>query len=196
MHASAETIELVERAVRAVRRLDFVPAEEQRHAGRDRPLPIGYDQTISQPSLVAEMTRELALTRTGRVLEIGTGSGYQTAILAEIAREVFTIERIPALAGSARTRLAMLGYRNIHFRTGDGTLGWPEAAPFDAIIVTAAPAEVPPAYVDQLALDGCLVIPVGADPDRQMLVRVDKDSHGFAHRTDLFGVRFVPLIEG
>jgi protein-L-isoaspartate(D-aspartate) O-methyltransferase len=194
VHAGADTYELVERAVQAVRRADFLPAEQIKHVAQDRPLPIGHEQTISQPSLVAEMTRELKLGRESRVLEIGTGSGYQTAILAEIAREVYTIERIPDLAGSARARLTTLGYQNIHFRVGDGTVGWPDAAPFDAIIVTAAPTEIPPAYIEQLSPGGRLIIPVGAEGDNQCLVRIDKDEHGTIHRTDLFGVRFVPLV--
>jgi protein-L-isoaspartate(D-aspartate) O-methyltransferase len=196
VHASADTLGLVEHAVRAVRRADFLPPEQLPHALRDGPLPIGYEQTISQPSLVAEMTRQLAISRDSRVLEIGTGSGFQTAILAEIGRDVFTIERIPELAGQARARPTALGYRNIHFRTGDGSLGWPEAAPFDAIIGTAAPVDVPPALIEQLAPGGRLVIPIGADRDNQMLVRIDKDAHGATCRTELFGVRFVPMVSG
>lgn len=184
----------VGRAIRAVRREHFLPPEQRAHVATDAPLPIGYDQTISQPSLVEEMTRELALTAQSRVLEIGTGSGFQTAILAEIAQAVFTIERIPELAESARLRLESLGYRNIRFRVGDGALGWPEEAPFGAIIVTAAPPEVPPALVDQLAPDGRMLVPVGADVNAQRLLLVTKDERGRVWRRDLFGVRFVPLV--
>ncbi len=181
--------------MRAVRREFFVPATQRRHADEDTALPIGCDQTISQPSLVARMTGELALTAHSRVLEIGTGSGYQTAILAEIASEVFTIERIPELADAARQRLATLGYRNLQFRTGDGALGWPEAAPFDAIIVTAAAENVPAALIEQLKPGGRMVVPVGSvRVDNQLLFRIEKDRDGTIAQHELFGVRFVPLI--
>lgn len=183
----------VDRALRAVRRADFLPPDQKPHAGEDAPLPIGHEQTISQPSLVADMTRELALSARSRVLEVGTGSGYQTAILAEMAAEVFTIERIPHLAESARARLEGLGYRNIHFRIGDGAAGWPEAAPFDAIILTAAPLELPEALIAQLANSGRLIAPIGPK-DEQMLVLVAKDERGATWRRNLFGVRFVPLV--
>ncbi len=189
-----KTDPMVERAVHAVNRRYFLPPEQQVHVEVDGPLPIGHGQTISQPSLVEEMTRELHLTSEARVLEIGTGSGYQTAILAEIAAEVFTIERIAELGTQARSRLQNLGYRNIHFRIGDGYAGWPEDAPFDAIIVTAAPHEIPPALVDQLGLGGRLVIPVGPTVHAQMLVLVTKDENGKVEHHDLFGVRFVPLV--
>lgn len=184
----------VDRAVRAVRRVAFLPIEQQAHAAEDTPLPIGFSQTISQPSLVADMTRELAINGRSRVLEIGTGSGYQTAILAEIAAEVFTVERIPELADAARQRLAALGYRNIRFRTGDGALGWGEAAPFGAIIVTAAPASVPKSLVAQLAPNGRMVIPVGPNIGEQTLILVVKDESGKIWERRLFGVRFVPLV--
>lgn len=184
----------VDRAMRAVRREAFLPPAELEHAGDDRPLPIGFEQTISQPSLVGDMTRELALTARSRVLEIGTGSGYQTAILAELALEVFTIERIPELAEAARVRLKGLGYDNIEFRVGDGALGWPEVAPFNAIIVTAAATSLPPALVEQLSAGGRMVAPVGAEPDAQQLVLLVKDEHGEVWQRELFGVRFVPLV--
>lgn len=184
----------VDQAVRAVHRSDFLPPEQVRHAAEDTPLPIGYAQTISQPSLVAEMTRELALGEDSRVLEIGTGSGYQTALLAELACEVYTVERIPQLAEAACARLHRLGYRNVHCRTGDGALGWPEAAPFDGIIVTAAPPRVPPALVEQLAPNGRMVIPAGPSLEDQMLLLVTKDAAGQVSQRELFGVRFVPLV--
>ncbi len=184
----------VTRAVRAVHREEFLPPQQRAHAADDAPLPIGYAQTISQPSLVEEMTRELQLTDRSRVLEIGTGSGYQTAILAEIAAEIFTVERIPELADAARERLERLGYSNIRYRVGDGALGWPEAAPFDGIVVTAAPADVPAPLTEQLAPNGRMVIPVGPRVDAQRLLLVTKDAGGRIRQQELFGVRFVPLV--
>lgn len=185
----------VEQAMQAVPRERFVPAEQRRHAAEDTALPIECAQTISQPSLVAFMTDQLALDSPSRVLEVGTGSGYQTAILAEIAAEVFTIERIPELAELAHARLRGMGYRDIHFRTGDGALGWPEEAPFDAIIVTAAPERMPPALVDQLRPGGRLVAPIGSTgEDNQVLVLVEKDRAGAVSQRELGPVRFVPLI--
>lgn len=184
----------LERAVRAVNRENFLPAEQLGCARDDRPLPIGHGQTISQPSLVQEMTRELVLTTRSRVLEIGTGSGYQTAILAELAAQVYTIERILDLAEVAQERLTRLGYENIEFRVGDGAEGWPEAAPFDAIIVTAAPTAIPPALVEQLGRGGRMVIPVGPTAQDQTLFLVTKDAAGAVWQRELFGVRFVPLV--
>ena len=182
-------------AVRAVRRELFLPPELRARSQEDQPLPIGYAQTISQPSLVAYMTDILAPEERSRVLEIGTGSGYQTAILAEIAAEVFTIERVPELAATAQTRLADLGYRNIHFRTGDGALGWPEMTPFDAIMVTAAAPALPPAWIQQLANGGRLLAPVGSvADDNQVLVLVEKDFEGKVRHEKLQAVRFVPLV--
>jgi protein-L-isoaspartate(D-aspartate) O-methyltransferase len=179
----------------AVRREFFVPAGQRKHAHEDTALPIDCAQTISQPSLVERMTQELNVTAHSRVLEIGTGSGYQTAILAELVADVFTIERIPELAAAAQARLKSLGYRNIHFRTGDGALGWPEAAPFDAIIVTAAAETLPPALVEQLRRNGRLIAPVGStERDNQLLVRVDKAADGTVTQHELGAVRFVPLI--
>ena len=184
----------VDRAMRAVRRELFVPPDQRGHVERDEPLPIGFAQTISQPSLVAHMTEELALTAQSRVLEIGTGSGFQTAILAEIAAEVFTIERVPDLARAAEARLVGLGYRHLHFRLGDGALGWPEAAPFDAIIVTAAAGSLPDAWLGQLRPGGRLVTPLGDTADNQMLMLIEKDAAGAVRRSELGPVRFVPLI--
>lgn len=184
----------VERAARAVRRELFVPVEQRAHAGEDTALPIGCAQTISQPSLVWFMTEQLELTPDSRVLEIGTGSGYQTAILAEIAAEVFTIERLAELGLAARERLMELGYRNIEFRIGDGAKGWPEATPFDAIIVTAAATHLPSALHEQLKPGGRLVIPVGDPREDQVLLRLDKEPNGELRQRELCGVRFVPLV--
>ncbi len=184
----------LDRAVRSVRREEFLPPEQLPHVSEDIPLPIGHGQTISQPSLVVEMTRELAIDERSRVLEIGTGSGYQTALLAELAKDVFTIERIPELAAAAESRLRKLGYHTIRFRVGDGAEGWPEEAPYDGIIVTAAPPVLPAKLVDQLALGGRMVIPVGPTVHDQTLMLVVKDSSGAVWERELFGVRFVPLI--
>ncbi len=148
-------------AMRTVPRHLFCVPRDHLEAYRDHPLPIGEGQTISQPYMVALMTRELHLTGTERVLEIGTGSGYQAAILAELAAEVVSVERIPALADRARETLAELGYGNVRIEVGDGTLGWPESAPYDRIIVTAGSPEVPPSLKGQLADGGTLIIPVG-----------------------------------
>jgi protein-L-isoaspartate(D-aspartate) O-methyltransferase len=159
-HGITDTATL--RAMRTVPRHLFVPADLRALAYANRPLPIGNDQTISQPFIVAYMTAQLHLTNRSRVLEVGTGSGYQAAVLAEIAAEVYTIEIVVPLADSAAARLVRLGYGRVHTRTGDGYLGWPEAAPFDAIIVTAAADSVPPPLVRQLRPGGRMVIPVGA----------------------------------
>ena len=185
----------VERAMRAVQREFFVPAAQRHHAAEDAALPIGCQQTISQPSLVAHMTAQLGLTPHSRVLEIGTGSGYQTAILAELASEVFTIERIPQLASEARERLTRLGYRNIQFRLGDGALGWPGNAPFDAIIVTAAAPQMPAALLEQLKPGGRMVAPIGSvAEDNQTLFLYEKERDGAVKSRELCAVRFVPLI--
>ncbi len=172
----------------------FVPERLQRNADADRPLPIGFGQTISQPFVVAYMTERLALSGSERVLEVGTGSGYQAAILALLAEEVFSIEVVPELAERARDLLlGTLGLANVRLRTGDGALGWPEEAPFDRVIVTAASPEVPPALVAQLAPGGRMILPVGAQLDVQMLRVVDKGNDGMSVETDLLPVRFVPL---
>lgn len=178
-------------AVRAVPRHEFVPPEAQVHAYRDHPLPIGHAQTISQPYIVAYMTELLQARPHHRVLEVGTGSGYQTAILAEIAGEVFTVELNAQLAWRARELLTRLGYTQVRFRQGDGWRGWPEEAPFDRILVTAAPAEIPPAFVEQLRPGGRLLIPLGGS--YQNLVLLTKDVRGEVRRQTLAEVRFVPL---
>ena len=183
-------------AMRAVPREAFVEAEFVRFAYEDSPLSIGAGQTISQPYMVAFMLEALELSGDERVLEIGTGSGYAAAVLSRLVREVVTIERIPALADRASERLARLGYDNVAVHCGDGTLGWPEGAPFDAIVVTAAAKGlVPEAYREQLAFGGRLVIPVEVAPGRQVLWRETRIQDGFM-REDLCPVRFVPLIRG
>jgi len=182
------------RAMHTVPREEFVAAALRSAAYDDRALPIDCGQTISQPAVVAYMTEQLRLERTDRVLEVGTGSGYQAAVLAEIVSRVHTIERIPALAETAAARLARLGYRNIEVRAGDGTQGWPEAAPFNAIMVTAAAADIPPALVAQLAVGGRMIMPVG-DPDgSQVLMLVERPPRGELVWRELWPVRFVPLL--
>jgi len=170
----------------------FLPDALAPRAYEDGPLPIGAHQTISQPYIVALMTECLAPRRTHRVLEIGTGSGYQTAVLARLARHVYTIERIPTLLAEAERRFSRLGLRNVLARVGDGAQGWPEAALFDRIIVTAAAPRVPEPLMDQLAPEGRLVIPVG-DAAAQELLVVERAPAGWRERR-VEGVRFVPLI--
>jgi len=178
-------------AMRRVPRHRFVPSMYSSFAYMDGPLPIGHGQTISQPSLVAKMTEELRLKKTDKVLEVGTGSGYQAAILAELAGTVLTIEIVEPLARQAEQTLAELGYRNIRVRVSDGYLGWPEEAPFDAIIVTAAPDHVPQPLLDQLAVGGRLILPVGRFFQTLELYR--RTAEGYEHKT-LSLVRFVPLV--
>jgi protein-L-isoaspartate(D-aspartate) O-methyltransferase len=180
-------------AMRRVPRHVFVPRELRGHAYEDGPLPIGAGQTISQPYVVALMTQALALRGGERVLEIGTGCGYQTAVLAELAREVGSVEIVDELLGRARGALAALGARNVHLRAGDGRRGWPEASPFDAILAAAAPEAVPEPLLDQLALGGRLVIPIGGDVQELVLIRRDAD--GLLRRR-LILVRFVPMTGG
>ncbi len=182
------------RAMLSVPRHEFVPPELRRSAYADHPLPIGHGQTISQPYIVGYMTALLDLDRHSRVLEIGTGSGYQAAILAELAGEVYTIEIIGELAAGAAERLARLGYGRVHVRRGDGFYGWQEAAPFDAIIVTAAAGFVPPPLVDQLRPGGRLIIPVGSVYGAQHLVLVEKAADGSVSTRTLLPVQFVPLV--
>ena len=158
-------------AMRRVPRHRFVPAEEQGGSYSDYPLPIGFGQTISQPYIVAFMTEALDVGPDHKVLEIGTGSGYQAAVLAELARDVYTIEIVEPLAERSRALLQELGYRNVHVRAGNGYLGWPEAAPFDRIIVTAAPDEMPPALVEQLKMDGLIAVPVGVGEQMLQVMR-------------------------
>ncbi len=180
-------------ALMQVPRERFVPPDLMSQAYDNRPLPIGHEQTISQPLIVAVMTHVLQLQPDARVLEVGTGSGYQCAILAELAAEVVTIEVVEALAADARARLEALGYRNIEFHVGDGAAGWPERAPYDAILVTAAARSMPPALPEQLKPGGRLVIPIGRSPFNQDLVLVEKDAAGQSQRRTLFPVAFVPL---
>jgi len=180
-------------AMRKVPRHLFVGEALQDQAYGDFPLPIGEGQTISQPYIVAEMTQALELTKDDRVLEIGTGSGYQAAILAELAFRVYTIERVRALFIGARKLLDQLGYHNVVAKCSDGTLGWPDESPFEAIIVTAgAPPEIPEKIVQQLAVGGRMVIPVG-DRFSQTLVKIRRDEDGI-HENDIGGCRFVKLI--
>lgn len=179
-------------ALAAVPRHRFVPPQFQAQAYDDAPLPIGHGQTISQPYIVALMTQALRLTPASRVLEVGTGSGYQAAVLAHITPHVWSIEALPELAGAARERLRGLGYK-VEVRAGDGRLGWPEHAPYDAIIVTAAATAAPPALVVQLAEGGRLVIPIGDAPWDQLLWLIHK-TEGRLRRELLAEVRFVPLV--
>ncbi len=178
-------------AMRRVPRHELVPADLRKHAYEDRPLPIGHGQTISQPYVVAFMTEKLEPRPRDRVLEIGTGSGYQAAVLAELVAEVYSIEIVEPLAERAAADLARLGYDNIHLRAGDGYRGWPEAAPFDAIIVTCAPEAVPDPLVDQLREGGRMVIPVGASGNQQ-LVLMHKVG-GVLEKRSVLPVRFVPM---
>ena len=184
------------RAMRDVPRQRFVPEVLRAHACEDTPLPIGHDATISQPFVVALMTELLSPGRQDSVLEIGTGSGYQAAVLARLARHVYSIEIVPELARSAGALLRELGYANVTVRQGDGYRGWPEQAPFDRIIVTAAPPEVPQALLDQLARGGRLVAPVGRAWWEQQLVVVDKTADGAIRRRTANAVRFVPMVHG
>lgn len=179
-------------ALMRVPRHHFVPLEYQHYAYGDHPLPIGYGQTISQPYIVALMTEALHLQPKARVLEIGTGSGYQAAILAEMGMEVYSVEKIPELHAQAQQVLERLGYR-VHLRLGDGYAGWEEYAPYDGVVVTAAPVEVPPALIAQLNLNGYLVIPVGPRSSYQTLWQIRKTAEGLEYR-DLGGVAFVPLV--
>jgi protein-L-isoaspartate(D-aspartate) O-methyltransferase len=181
---------LVRKAMRNVPRHLFIPEESRSYAYEDHPVPIGKDQTISQPYIVALMTELLCPESGHKILEIGTGSGYQSAVLAEIVREVFTIEIIPELAGEADAKLKDLGYKNIHTRCGDGYFGWPEEAPFDGIIVTAAPEKIPPKLVEQLAIGGKMVIPVGSF--FQDLIVLTKTEAGIKQES-VIPVRFVPM---
>ncbi len=174
----------------------FVPEMFADKAYEDTALPIACTQTISQPSIVGWMTWALELSPRSRVLEIGTGSGYQTAILAKLSRLVYSVERHQALMSEARARLEALGLSNIILRHGDGAKGWKEAAPFDRIMVTAAAAAVPAALLEQLAPGGVMVLPVGQHAGDQLLLRIRKDLNGEVHTQHLMHVRFVPLVEG
>lgn len=181
-------------AMRAVPRERFLPGGDGIFAYDDSPLPIGQGQTISQPYIVAFMADALELEGGEKILEIGTGSGYAAAVLAEIAAEVYTIERIRGLADRARSVLESLGYDNVHVEHGDGTLGWPEQAPFDGIVVTAGAPAVPDSLQQQLKVGGHLVIPVGKSHSFQQLLRITRVSEGDFDREALLPVRFVPLV--
>ena len=180
-------------ALEKVERHQFVPDNLRHEAYRDYPLAIGYNQTISQPYIVAYMTEAAHLTSQDRVLEIGTGSGYQAAVLGEIVKEVYTIEIIKPLAESAQSRLRELGYKNIFVKWGNGYEGWPEHAPFDVVIVTAAPLEIPQKLVDQLKVGGRMVLPIGSI--FQELYLIIKTETGIEKKS-LLPVRFVPMVEG
>jgi protein-L-isoaspartate(D-aspartate) O-methyltransferase len=183
-------------AIESVPRERFVPETFRDQAWEDIALPIGLGQTISQPRVVAMMTEALKVSKRHRVLEIGTGSGYQAAVLARLCRRLYTIERHPALLARAEAILKELGFTNIVTRAGDGMEGWPELAPFDRIIVTAAPAEAPKALIDQLSPEGgILVIPMGRTADSQHLWRITREGDRYG-RERLWAVRFVPLLPG
>ena len=177
-------------ALGRVPRHRFVPADQQAAAYTDFPLPIGFGQTISQPYIVAFMTEALDVAADHKVLEIGTGSGYQAAVLAELARDVFTIEIVEALAERSTALLQELGYRNVHVRSGNGYAGWPEQAPFDRIIVTAAPDEMPKALIEQLKMDGVIAVPVGVG---EQLLQVMRRTPGGLTVIKTLPVRFVPM---
>ncbi len=181
-------------ALRQVPRHAFVPEAQKTNAYLNRALPIGYDQTISQPFIVALMTELAAVEADDRVLEVGTGSGYQAAILAELSDSVYSVELLPELGRRAASILAELGYDEIELRIGDGYQGWPEAAPFDAIIVTAAPPEVPQALVEQLAVGGRMVVPVGEQGSAQTLQLLVKQADGSIETRDVIPVGFVPMV--
>ncbi len=185
---------LVLEAMRTVPRHRFVPARYIEQAYADHPLPIGFGQTISQPYIVALMTEALALEPGEKVLEIGTGSGYQAAILAQMGMDVYTVEIIPQLAQRAEATLQELGYTNVRVRNADGYFGWPEHAPYDAIIVTAAPDHLPPPLPEQLKPGGRLVIPIGPPGAVQTLWLFEKSPEGALKATNLGPVRFVPLV--
>ncbi len=181
-------------AMRRVPRHLFVSEKRRQDAYRDGPMSIGYGQTISQPYIVASMTQSLSMTKRSRVLEIGTGCGYQAAVLAELARQVYSVEVVPELTDKARRILKQLGYRNITMDVRDGSLGWPEEAPFDGIIVTAAAPKMPEPLVTQLKVGGTMVIPLATDSyGRQFLTKVIRTVDGTTRQT-LYEVRFVPMI--
>ena len=180
-------------AMRAVPRHEFVPETYRNSAYADTPLPIGLDQTISQPYIVALMTELVEPKPEHRILEVGTGSGYQAAVISRIVKEVYSIEIIPQLAQSGSERLKRLGYANIAVREGDGYQGWPDRAPFDGILVTAGATEVPKPLIDQLKPGGRMIIPVGATSGSQVLKVIEKRTDGSIRTEDVIPVRFVPL---
>jgi protein-L-isoaspartate(D-aspartate) O-methyltransferase len=177
----------------AIPRHEFVPEDLRQASYEDRPLPIGYGQTISQPLIIALMTDTLNINRSSLVLEVGTGSGYQAAVAAALAHQVYTVEIIPELARTAANRLRQLGYTNVAVRIGDGYFGWPDVAPFDGIIVTAAAAHIPPPLLEQLKPGGRMVVPVGPPLGQQHLTVVERAADGRVKTRQLFPVRFVPL---
>jgi protein-L-isoaspartate(D-aspartate) O-methyltransferase len=187
--------ERVMAAMSKVPRHELVPAAQRASAYANRPLSIGQGQTISQPYIVALMTELMEVKPGDRVLEVGTGSGYQAAVLAELAGTVYTIEIVEPLGREAAARLRRLGYRNVETRIGDGYQGWPEQAPFDSIMVTAAPREVPQPLIDQLRPGGRLVVPVGGQGGSQSLLLVEKRDDGTVTRRNVLAVRFVPLTD-
>jgi protein-L-isoaspartate(D-aspartate) O-methyltransferase len=180
--------------MRATPRHLFVPKALERRAYEDTPMPIGYGQTISQPYIVASMTELLGIRPGDRVLEIGTGSGYQAAVLAQLAKEVYSIEIVEELGRQSRRLFEQLGHANIEVRVGDGYKGWPEKAPFDRIILTASPPEIPQSLIDQLKNGGRLVAPEGEA--WQELVVIDKDASGKVKKRAVYGVQFVPMVKG
>ena len=191
----AALAERVMAAMAKVPRHEFVPPDQKRNAYLNRPLPIGSGQTISQPFIVALMTEIMDIKPTDRVLEVGTGSGYQAAVLGELAGEVYTIEIVEPLARQAAETLNKLGYRNVKTRVGDGYRGWPEHAPYDSIMVTAAPRDVPQPLVAQLKPGGKLVVPVGGQAGGQSLLILEKQPDGTTTRRTVMAVRFVPLVD-
>ncbi len=174
----------------------FVTESQQKYAYEDRPLSIGAGQTISQPFMVAFMTEILALEGEERVLEIGTGCGYQSAVLAEVAKDIYSIEVIDSLSQKAKSTLSLLGYNNIHLKVGDGYGGWPEEAPFDAILVACAPVQVPEKLIEQLKPGGRMIVPVGEQVFGQELLYITKNLAGKVQRKKVMSVRFVPMIKG
>jgi protein-L-isoaspartate(D-aspartate) O-methyltransferase len=201
MHEAVPQQARVEAAMARVRRRDFLKGPELRSVEHDAPIPIGFGQTTSQPSLIAQIVSLLELRPGARVLEVGTGCGYQTAVIAQLGCEVFSVEIIPELAERATEALRSAGFHvtstlggtsAIHLCEGDGSLGWPEAGPFDGIVVAAGAKHIPPALLDQLALGGRLIMPVG-QPDSMHLVIVERDAHGVLHEQRSLPVRFVPL---
>ena len=180
--------------MKVVERHKFVPEKYSESAYKDGPLPIGHGQTISQPFIVAFMTENLKLKSSHKVLEIGTGSGYQAAVLSELCDHVYTIEIVNALANESTERLEKLGYKNITVRSGNGYKGWPEEAPFDRIMVTAAPEEIPELLIEQLAEGGIMVIPVGKQYEIQYLWVITKEVGGQIKKEKILPVRFVPMV--
>jgi protein-L-isoaspartate(D-aspartate) O-methyltransferase len=178
----------------SVKREDFLPEENKHQADQDKPIPIGHGQTTSQPSLLMDMVSRLCIKKTDRLLEVGTGSGYLTAVLSLIVQEVYTLERIPQLYDEAIIRLNRLGFTNIKGRCQSGEIPWGDGQIFDVIIVSAACEEPPPALIDQLAPGGRMLIPLGKTPDAQMLTMIEKDADGKITQTELYRVRFVPFI--